>query len=318
MAALSTLRGYVRDELGELTAGRWSDSQLNSWLNRGVDYTIEELYNAKCWKLLRKIIKNDTYTVPTSETEHSMWQIIDNKVSGGSATNTWYGYVHGMLGNYVLHQADMEEFHRLNATTGEFAPTTYEPWIVFTGYDRGETVLTYTSGSQKPAIDAMLEGSTDGATSYVAFVPPPTSGSFSGGDAAGEFYLRDTTGTWNVSTDDIDYYAPTGAAKVSDIGTTPAETTESHDNCPIFSLYPSLSSTASLKIWWCNKPTAMSAATDTPDLPYDCDNLIIWWATGQAWQADRNFDMADRLMAKYERELQKKIARYQEVVFRGL
>ena len=175
MAALSTLRGYVRDELGELTAGQWSDSQINSWLNRGVDYCVAEFFRGKCWKLLRKLIKDKSYTVPVSETEHSMWQVIDNKRTGGSATNTWYGFVHAMLGNYVLHVGTMEEFHRLNATTGEYEPSTTEPWLIFTGYDRGEKYLSYTSGSVEPAMDGYLLGAVGGASCYVAFTPPPTS-----------------------------------------------------------------------------------------------------------------------------------------------
>jgi len=318
MAQLSTLRGYVRDELSEQTAGIWTDAQLNSYLNRGVEYCVGEFYRGKCWQLLRELTKDATYTVPTSETRHSMWQLIDNKTSGGSATNTWYGYIHGMLGNYVLHKASLPEFHRLNATTGEHKPSTTEPYIVFDGYDRATKIIGYDSGSTEPAIDGQIVGADGGATANIAFVPPPTSGSWTGGDAAGELYLRNDSDTY---TDDevLNYYAPDESSLSSDIATCNGTLiTESHDNVPLFSLYPSLSSTASLKIWWLNKPTAMSAATDTPDVPYDCDELLVLYATARAWKANRNFDMHAAMWAEFTQELQRKVANYQELTFKSL
>jgi len=76
MSNLSTLRGYVRDELSETTAGRWSDTQLNSWLNRGVRYLANVFLDASCWDLLSKLSRKVEYTLTANQDEYSVFDII--------------------------------------------------------------------------------------------------------------------------------------------------------------------------------------------------------------------------------------------------
>jgi hypothetical protein len=316
--ALSTLRGYVRDELGEQTAGRWTDAQLNSWLNRGVDYTLGHLHRGKCYSLMRELIKYTTYTLDTGYQEYTFWDVINNAglEEPENSTNTWFGFVQMNFGNYVCHVASQEEWHRLNATTGEHAPTTYEPWIYFSGYDRTTKYLTYTSGSTSPAFDGELTGNTGGATAQIAIPHPPHSGTFSGGDAAGDFYIYNDSGTFESET--LNYLAPKGSASVSDIATITAAASASVHDCPLFQIWPTPATAETVKLWWINKPDAMSAATDTASLPDECDELLILYAAARAWKADRNFDMHAAMWQEYQQELKTKIDNYQEVVFRGL
>jgi hypothetical protein len=317
MAALSVLRSYVRDELGELTAGRWSDTQLNSWLNRSVNYLVDEFKRGKCYELLRPNIKYVEYTLDVDYTEYTMWDVINNETlsKAETNTNTWYGYIHGMIGNYPLHVADAEEYHRLTATYGELRPSSTCPYIYFSGYDRTTKYLAFTSGYE-PEQDGVLIGETSEAKARVAIDIPQASGAW-GTTAAGYYYIYGDSGTFEEEI--LSYRAPGSTATQTTFASiAAAAVAESHNNCPTFKLFPTLTTADTLKVWFINKPTAMSAATDYPDAPYDCDNLMIWWTAAQAWQADRNFDMSDRLMAKFDRELAKKIEDYRQTTFNWL
>jgi len=320
MAALSVLRSSVRDELGELTAGRWSDTQLNSWLNRGVDHLVGEFHRGKCYELLRPLIKYVEYTLNTSYTEYTMWDVINNSLATTtqSSTNTWYGYIHGMLGNYPLHVADAKEYHRLIATYGEFAPSTTTPWIYFSGKDRATKYLAYTNilKTTEPVNDGKLTGATGGATAYIAIKRPPNGGTWQVGVEAGTFYIYGDTGAFQA--ENLNYIAPKASASEAAIVTIAGVAVASVHDCPTFQIFPTLTTAAAIKLWFLNKPTAMSAATDIPDLPYDCDNLLVWWATAQAWQADQRFEMSDRIGAKFEMELQKKITDFKQTTFTWL
>ena len=106
-------------------------------------------------------------------------------------------------------------------------------------------------------------------------------------------------------------------AQVNDICTIDdAAAAEDHNNCPIFELYPTPTTAATLKLWWIIKPIAMSAATDTPYVPYDCDELLILYGAARAWKANRNFDMHAAMWQEFMTELQKKVANYQEAMFK--
>ena len=317
MAALSTLLANTRYELGEITAGRWSDTQITAWLNRGVDHLAGEFQRGNCYELLRPLIKYVEYTMDVDYTEYTMWDIINNETTSKTETNTntWFGYIHGMLGNYPLERATAQEYHRLTATYGEYNPTTTKPYIYFSGFDRTTKYLAYTAGFE-PAQDGILLGATSGAKARVALDVPQVSGAW-GTTAAGYYYIYGDSGTFQSEV--LSYRAPKGSVTVANFASiAAAATVESHANCPTFKIFPTLTTADTLKVWFLNKPTAMSAATDTPHVPYDCDNLLIWWAAAQAWQADQRFEMSDRLNQKFEMELQKKIQDFQQTTFTWL
>lgn len=311
--ALSTLRGYVRDEIGELTAGRWSDSQLNSWLNRGITYSAAELHRGKAYPMLQGLLKYVTYTLSTSYQEYTFWDVINNSMvsSPESSTNTWFAYVHGSLDNYPLEVATQEEWHRLNATTGEHAPSTTQPYIYFSGKDRTTKFLTYTSGSTEPAQDGKVIGATGAAEALIAVKTPPQGGTWSGGDAAGDLYIYDDTGTFE--SENLNYQAPKGSTTTEDIATIAAAATASVHDCPLFQIWPVLTSSATMKLWWLNKAGTLSAATDTSDLPVECDEMLVLFAAARAWKADRNFDMFNAYWQEFQQELVKKVDTYRQV-----
>ena len=318
MAALSTLRGYVRDELGELTAGRWSDAQINSWLNRGVDYCIAEFHRGKCYEMLREIIKYTTYTLNTSYQEYTFWDVINNSLASTSesSTNTWFGYIQAMQGDYIYHIADAEEWHKLNATTGEHAPTSYEPWIYFSGHDRTTKYLSYSTilKTNEPDTDELVTGGTGAATARIAIKVPPDDGTWAVGSFTGQFYIYDDSGTFEA--ENLDLTPLKGSAAVEDVVTITGAAVASVHDCPLFQVWPTPASADTFKLWWLNKADTMSAATDTPSLPNECDELLVLYATARGWKAEGRQDMHTAFWQEFMQELLKKVDNYRETVFK--
>jgi len=329
MAQLSTLRGRVRDELSEQTAGIWLDTQLNSWLNRGVEYLVSEYYRGKCWQLLQPITRYTTYSLTTSndvvdDDTWSLYQVLNNWTywhDAGSDTKVptkltnYYGYVHGMLGNYVLHEANVKEFHRLHATTGEYAPSTTTPWIIFWGKDRTHGIIEYSGGGtyEPKEGDYMYDAADeDNFATYIHKIKVDT-GTWAGGDAAGYMTIYDSSGT-AVSAMTLRIGEE---ADVATLGDCQHFDDIDHGDLPYFTIRPALTATTTLHFWWLEDPTEMSAATDEPQVD-NSDELLVLYATARAWKANRNFDMHAAMWQEFQVELQKKIANYQELTFKSL
>jgi len=319
VAQLSTLRGYVRDELGELTAGRWSDAQLNSWLNRGVDYLAAEYYRGKCWQLLLPMHRDITYTLTASTATYSVYDMIATIYStalGRYQDVSYYGFIKAILGNYICHEASVEELNRVLATYGEYAPTTTEPYIAVWGCDKTETTLAYKSGTTdiRTSLDQQILGFSSSATALLSRLGTLTGGTFASGSAAGKLYLHEVSGTFANS--EVLYCTQDGVLSGwSTANGSPI--TEDHHKLPFITLYPTPTTAETLHFYWLREPIAMSAATDVPYVS-NSDELLILYAAARAWKADRNFEMHAGFWQEFNMELQKKIANYTETAFQSL
>ena len=58
--------------------------------------------------------------------------------------------------------------------------------------------MAYTAGNTSPAIGATITGLTSGATAIVVVAPTPTTGTYAASSAAGEWYVRTVTGTFQA------------------------------------------------------------------------------------------------------------------------
>lgn len=331
MAALSVLRGYVRDELGELTAGRWSDTQLNSWLNRGVDYLAAEYYRSKCWKLLKPMTHKSIYTLTTTnDVENndtwSVFSIINNldywhsAEDGGydlpTLVTNYYGFVKAMLGNYNCEEASIDEFHRLHATAGEYHPATTTPYITFWGIDETEDIIDYSGGgTYVPKEGDLLEEDT-ATPLWTAYLHKYNieSGTLAAGTAAGYMMIHTgTTLTGAAAAQTIDVGTKTDICTLASDG----YLAEDHGKLPYVTFRPAIAADTELSFWWLEDPDTMSAATDTPSIDVS-DELLVLYAAARAWKADRNFDMHASMWQEFNQELQKKLQAFQEVTLYSL
>lgn len=92
------------------------------------------------------------------------------------------------------------------------------------------------------------------------------------------------------------------------------DTATGHGNLPKVKIEP-YTSTETLYFRYLSKATAMSADASTPDLSTVCDSALVWYATkmGEYRQANQQMQaMADQ---NYQRELNKLIGKYEEVVW---
>ena len=64
-----------------------------------------------------------------------------------------------------------------------------------------------------------------------------------------------------------------------------------------------------------SKPTAMSTDASTTELSVLCDNAIVWYATKIGEHREANPQMQAMSEQNYQRELNKLIEKYEEVVW---
>lgn len=86
-------------------------------------------------------------------------------------------------------------------------------------------VLAFTSGSDEPTIGDTISGNTSGATGVVVDYEV-TSGSWAGGDAAGNIWISDQSGTFQSETLDNDTTGQTNFATIGADSTAVASTTD--------------------------------------------------------------------------------------------
>ena len=92
------------------------------------------------------------------------------------------------------------------------------------------------------------------------------------------------------------------------------DTADSHGNLPKFTIEP-YTSTAVLYFRYLSKLTAMSDAAHTTELSVLCDNAVVWYATKMGEHREANPQMQAMSEQNYQRELNKLIGQYEEVVW---
>lgn len=315
MAQLSILRNYVRDELGEMTAGRWSDPQLNSWLNRGVDYLVAEYKRTKCWDLLQSIARTVDYTLTIGQDTYSVYDILltANSEVQYDYNLSYYGFIRAQLGNYLCEKLSIEEYHRAIAN-GEYNATTSEPKIIFYGADKTEGFLSFITGVVEPMEDEKIIGGTSAAEAYIAKTPTVDTGSW-GSNAAGSLWLYRQTGTFSAA-ESLTICRDVTCSEFAVNGATDT-VAQNHGKVPFVIIKPTPTSASTLSFWWLREPVLM---VENDDIPYvdNSDELLILYATARAWKADRNFDMHRQYLLEFNQELQKKMANYSEPVFQAV
>jgi len=222
-----------------------------------------------------------------------------------------------MWGDYQCQKISIEEYHRA-LDSGEYNASTDNPFIMFYGNDMTTYKVAFTSGDREPNVDDMVKGATSLATAYVSMTPTVTSGSWTLGTAAGTLWLRDKTGTFQ--SENLDLYPSNITSKVdTDFATIGSDlTAEDHGQCPIIILKPTPTAADTLTFWWARPPVDMSAATDLPYLPENCDELLVLYAAARAWKANRNFEMHAAMWQELQNEIKTLIQKYSEPVVYGL
>ena len=159
LATLETKLGYHMG-LTLSSTTRWTTTQADALLNDAMKEVVRELHAAKCWKLLRELQKEATYTL-TGATTYNVYTIL------GSSTD-YYAFLNAKLDSYKVREVTIEDEDRIQAN-GEYYPTGSYPWICFYGYDSTE------NHGNLPVVRIRPSGST--GTLYFRYLRvPPTMG----------------------------------------------------------------------------------------------------------------------------------------------
>jgi len=84
-------------------------------------------------------------------------------------------------------------------------------------------------------------------------------------------------------------------------GTTTSNPTHFAIQGDTYRLYPIPAGTYNMRDRYYAQPTALSANTDTTDLPIECENPLIYWAWAMTLDAMDSFNKADRVRQEYGR-----------------
>lgn len=103
------------------STSRWSTDQVTSFLNDALKEVVKQLYNAKCWRLLREIERTHTYTLDGTGS-YSVYDVIGD--------TDYYGFVKAEWSTRKLREIVMNM-----ALEVEYELITTTPGIYFYGYD---------------------------------------------------------------------------------------------------------------------------------------------------------------------------------------
>ena len=128
---LTTLEADVRDEIGEATAGRWTQPQVVRAINRTAESLIVTFVTNNCWQLLLHLTKEVSYQLDGSRS-YSLYSVL------GDSTD-FYTIVNAYLGNATrpdtrIIRVGPDEFHRI-CDSPEYSVSVSHPYCTLWKYD---------------------------------------------------------------------------------------------------------------------------------------------------------------------------------------
>ena len=128
---LTTLESDIRDEIGEISAGRWSQAQIVRAINRTTESLISTFVTNNCWQILMHLTKEISYKLDGSRS-YSLYTVIGNSTDFYTIVNAYLGDAN--RADTRIIKVGIDEFHRI-CDNPEYNVDVGNPYYTLWKYD---------------------------------------------------------------------------------------------------------------------------------------------------------------------------------------